>query len=151
MPSRPAAVVPSKAPQKQPLSELPVETKTAAPNLPQPSDLSEKSSVTEIPPATPRAGQQEKDTGVPNELELLERARHSDARGDYVDALATIAAHQRLHPTGRLREEREALRLHALIGLGRAAEARQAAQEFIRDFPHSVLLSSLREMLASAL
>jgi len=83
------------------------------------------------------------------ELQLLSRARESDARGDYAEVLAPVAEHERSHPAGRLAEEREVLRVKALVGLGRGSEARQAATKFRRQFPRSVLLPKVEEMLAS--
>src|SRR5258705_5468769 len=57
------------------------------------------------------------------ELGLLEPARSNIARGDFNGALAAIARHQRDYPRGQLAEEREALRVRALWGMGRKAEA----------------------------
>jgi hypothetical protein len=83
------------------------------------------------------------------ELRLLDRARQSDARGDYVSVLAVVAEHERGFPAGRLSEEREVLKLKALVGLGRGNEARHAAARFHRQFPRSVLLAKIDDMLAS--
>jgi hypothetical protein len=87
---------------------------------------------------------------VIEELRLLERAQQFAARGDYAAALAVTTEHERRYSGGRLCEEREALRLRALIGLGRDNEARQAAARFRRDFPRSVLLPKLDDMLVSS-
>ena len=83
------------------------------------------------------------------ELQLLSRARQSDARGNYAEVLALVAEHERSYPAGRLSEEREVLRVKALVGLARGAEARHAAAKFRRRFPHSVLLPKIDDMLAS--
>ena len=85
----------------------------------------------------------------PEELRLLVRARRADARGDYLGVLAIAAEHERSHPGGRLAEEREALRVKALVGLGRGGEARQVAGKFRRQFPRSVLLHKIDDMLSS--
>lgn len=77
------------------------------------------------------------------ELALLQRARAAVAKGQYSAALGAIAEHQRRFPAGRLREEREALRVSALSGLGRKDEARRAAEHFRAEFPRSVLSSSI--------
>jgi hypothetical protein len=84
------------------------------------------------------------------ELRLLDRARQSDARGDFTSVLSASSEHERHYPDGRLAEEREILRVKALIGLGRHHEARQLAAKFRRQFPRSVLLPRLQEMLASS-
>lgn len=81
------------------------------------------------------------------ELRLLDRARQSDARGDYAGVLDMTAEHERHFPDGRLAEEREVLRVRALVSLGRDSEARQAASKFRHEFPRSVLLRRLDDML----
>ncbi len=83
------------------------------------------------------------------ELALLTRARQSDARGDYASVLSVAAEHLRSYPTGRLSEEREVLRVKALVGLGRGGEARYVAAQFRHQFPRSVLLQKVDDMLAS--
>ena len=90
-----------------------------------------------------------KDVGTIDEVRLLELAQQSATRGDYVSVLAVTTDHARRHPAGRLCEEREALRVRALVGLGRGKEARDAAARFHHDFPHSVLLPKLDEMLTA--
>jgi len=47
---------------------------------------------------------------------------------------------------GGLVEEREALRVKSLAGLGRHEEARRAAAEFHARFPDSVFLSTFERM-----
>lgn len=83
------------------------------------------------------------------EIRLLDRARQSDARGDYASVLAITANHERSYRDGRLAEEREVLRVKALVGLGRGDEARYVAARFRRQFPRSVLLQTIDDMLAS--
>jgi hypothetical protein len=85
-----------------------------------------------------------------DELAMLERAKQADARGDFSAVLAVAARHERMYPSGRLCEEREVLRLRALIGLKRDHEARRAVRRFHHDFPHSVLLPALDQMLAAS-
>ena len=79
------------------------------------------------------------------ELGLLKRARAAVASGEFSSALAAIAEHQRRFPAGRLGEEREALRIKALVGLGRKDEARHAADRFRERFPRSVLSTKIEE------
>jgi hypothetical protein len=83
------------------------------------------------------------------ELRLLREARAAVARGDFAAALPPIAEHARRFKNGRLVEEREALRVKALGGLGRTAEARRAAAAFRARFPRSVLLPAVSQMPAS--
>jgi hypothetical protein len=81
------------------------------------------------------------------ELALLQPAYHAVARRDFTSALAAIAEHQHRFASGQLAEEREALRVKALLGLGRRAEAQSAALAFRERFPRSVLLRRLEGML----
>jgi hypothetical protein len=80
------------------------------------------------------------------ELRLLRQARTAVAREDFAAALSPIGAHAREFPNGRLAEEREALRVKALVGLGRADDARRAATGFEARFPRSVLLPAIRQL-----
>lgn len=98
-------------------------------------------------PAThaPRSSQAEPD---PDELRLLRQARAAVARQDFAAALIPIAEHVRRFRNGRLVEEREALRVRALSGLGRTEEARHASDSFEARFPRSVLLPAVRQMPA---
>jgi hypothetical protein len=84
------------------------------------------------------------------ELGLLQRARAGVASGEFSTALEAIAEHQRRFPSGRLREEREALRVKALAGLGRNEEARLAAKRFRERFPQSVLSGRIEESIRPA-
>ncbi len=83
------------------------------------------------------------------ELRVLQPARQAVAQRDFASALGPIAEHQRRYPSGKLAEEREALRVKALLGLGRTAEAQRAGAGFRQNFPHSVLLGRMDEMLGT--
>jgi len=88
--------------------------------------------------------------GYDAELRLLEPARSAMARGNFRSALAALAEHQRRFPSGKLAEEREALRIKAMLGLGSSDEARAAAADFRKRFPTSVLLPRVEEMVQVA-
>jgi len=83
------------------------------------------------------------------ELRLLRQARAAVARENYAAALPPIAEHARRFKDGRLSEEREALRVKALVGLGRTDDARRAATAFRARFPRSVLLSAVNQLSPS--
>lgn len=80
------------------------------------------------------------------ELRLLRLARSAVARQEFGAALGLLTEHARRFKDGRLAEEREALRVRALSGLGRTGEARRAAERFQARFPRSVLLPAVRQM-----
>jgi hypothetical protein len=79
------------------------------------------------------------------ELSVLEPARSAIARSDYAGALASAARHQREFPNGLLAEERSALRVRALWGLGRTTEAGVEATAFRQRYPRSALLAWMKQ------
>jgi hypothetical protein len=112
------------------------------------------------PSSAARSAVEERSSGVrsaspsrpddgPGELSLLSRARQADGRGDFAAVLGLVGEHTQKYPSGRLSEEREVLRVKALVGLGRGDEARRAAAQFRRRFPRSVLLHKVDEMVPS--
>jgi hypothetical protein len=74
------------------------------------------------------------------ELDLLARAQVAYASREFSNTLVLVAEHGRKFPSGRLAEEREALRVRALEGAGRTEEARRAATAFASRFPRSIML-----------
>lgn len=83
------------------------------------------------------------------ELQVLQPARQAVTRGDFTTALSAVEEHQKQFPSGKLAEEREALRIKALVGLGRSGEAQRAGAMFRARFPHSALLKRIDEMLGT--
>jgi hypothetical protein len=75
------------------------------------------------------------------EVAELEPARVGIGQHDYDSALRAIARHRRDYPTGLLAEEREALRVRALWGMGNQSAAKAAAEAFRKRYPRSALLS----------
>ena len=73
---------------------------------------------------------------IPDELSLLRRARGS-LPADPAGALAALAAHDRLYPRGHLREEAEAIRVHALFAANDRPATRAAAARFLAAHPQS--------------
>ncbi len=84
------------------------------------------------------------------ELQLLNRSQAAFATGNLSGALMLLAEHARRFPRGRLAEEREAVRIRSLAGLGLTLKAQRAATIFANRFPRSALLPRVREWVASA-
>jgi len=130
-PSGPAALPPAPAPRR----------------IPKPSEVIV---LPEVPPSaeapTPALAPPSRARMVREELQLLQRARAAMARRDFAAALAPLAEHARRFREGRLAEEREALRVKALSGLGRTREARRVFTAFAARFPRSPLLPALSRM-----
>jgi len=83
------------------------------------------------------------------ELRLLRPAQLALGRSSFANALALVVEHQRRFPSGHFAEEREALRVKALVGLDRREEARKAAAAFQVRFPNSALLARIQAMLGT--
>jgi hypothetical protein len=75
----------------------------------------------------------------PDELPLLRKAREAVGRGAFAEAMVMLVEHETRFPASRFVEERDALKVRSLSGLGRMEEARRAADTFRVHFPHSVL------------
>lgn len=126
----------------------------APPRASEPSPLVVVSATPEaetpvIAPRVRRAvGKTRTPTAAPTnaELQLLRDARQDVTRGDFTRALAVIGEHVRRFRNGALVEEREALRVKSLAGLGRSDEAQRAAAQFHARFPHSVFLPTFEHL-----
>ncbi|MCK6550708.1 hypothetical protein L6R52_33030 [Myxococcota bacterium] len=79
------------------------------------------------------------DTALAEERRLIEQARAALARRSAEDAARTLDAHAERYPSGRLAEERDALRVVVMVRLGRREEASELARRFIERYPESVL------------
>jgi hypothetical protein len=124
-----------------PISPLLMPSSTPAPAVV--ADAAQTPSSTATTTSPSRAFRNE---AGPEELRLLGLARAAVARHDFTGALVPIGEHTRRFKDGRLTEEREALRVKALAGLGRTKEARRAANAFESRFPRSVLLPAVSHM-----
>lgn len=82
----------------------------------------------------------------PSELQLLREAQRLQA-SDPAAALAVVARHQRLFPSGVLAQERELVAVDALTRLGRSEAARARAAAFLRQYPGSVHALRIRELV----
>lgn len=84
------------------------------------------------------------------EIRLLEAARSALDGEDFAAAMVPIVEHARRFKNGRLTEEREALRVKALSGLGLREEVQRAAADFEARFPRSPLLPAVSRMAHSS-
>jgi hypothetical protein len=114
-----------------------------------PEDVPDEEAPVLAPPAPRTGAPAPGGDGARLELRLLRQARAAVARQDFGAALARIGEHARRFKDGRLAEEREALRVKALAGLGRSDEARRAAAAFKVRFPRSVLLPAVTRLAGS--
>ncbi len=82
------------------------------------------------------------------EGELLEKGRIAMVRGDTEGALAAVDEHLARFPAGTLTEEREALRIQALVAADRDPEARVALRGFQHSYPQSLATPALKAAIA---
>jgi hypothetical protein len=98
------------------------------------------------PVAAPGRG----DAALAAERRLLDIARTALTRGDAQGALSAIANHAHDFPQGELAEDRDVLRVQALLGVGRREEALAAARAFETKYPGSFALPALKESLGNS-
>ena len=139
-----ALMTPAPAPEIHP---LPAKKTVAVAPVAAPAPIVEEAPAPAVEPHARQEKPLSKADAARAELKLLRLARAAVAREDYTSALPPIAEHARRFKDGRLAEEREALRVKALAGLGRTDEARRAASAFRARFPRSVLLPAVSRML----
>jgi hypothetical protein len=84
------------------------------------------------------------------ERELLDVARAAVSRHNGKDALAAIKRHARRFAKGALLQERESLRIQALVLVGRVDEARKHLDRFIKRFPNSLLRGAAQRAVRRA-
>ena len=101
------------------------------------------------PAPSPRASERydDADRGLGHERALLDQARAALVGGDASRALAALDRHRRMFPDGRLEEERDVLRVRALLAAGRAKEAQVEAGRFLRKHPASLFRPAVEEAM----
>jgi hypothetical protein len=85
----------------------------------------------------------------PTELELLREAQRLQA-SEPAAALAVVARHLRLFPSGILAQEREVVAINALMRLGQREAARARAAAFLRQYPGSVHAQRIQELVGGS-
>src|SRR5215469_4718093 len=128
---------------RSPASERPPVVDTTAPPPVAPSEApltpppEPSASPAALPPAPPSAspaassgGRGSRDDDLSAEAHLIEVARAALVHRDFAAALSAAERHAGAFPRGRLTEEREAIAIQALAGLGRTTEAAARANAF---------------------
>ena len=85
--------------------------------------------------------------GSPDEPSTIEGARAAIARGESAKALVILDGHDRDFPQGLMNPDATVLRIEALARTGEDARAKQLAEGFLADFPHSPLAGRVRGLL----
>jgi hypothetical protein len=147
-PVRPAVAVTSARPTQEarPMGESP---HSDAPEMAPATGASEPASGRPKPsgrmiPETSQAETPHGASSLAEETRLLEAAQRELARKNTSAALVLLDEHATRFPAGALSEERAAARVLALCDLGRSAEAKRAAEVFVRASPRSPLVPRLQ-------
>jgi len=138
----PRAIASSKALSQEERILAPVPAPPAQPGLG--NELKSPSAQPEAPRVI-EAGE-----GRRAELVLVEATRRLVAARDYAGTLGLVGEHTRRFPRGVFVEERGAMRIKALWGLGREAQARSVVATFGSRFPRSALLPNLQRLVGVA-
>lgn len=136
-------------------SPLPPPSPVAAPAPPAPAP-EPAAPVAPRPPGGPAKTQhgpppemRERDRDLAAERGLIEQARTALSRGNGEMAASALERHARTFPRGALEEERESLRVQALVASDRQEEARASGARFHRRFPRSIFAPVVDEALRS--
>ena len=81
---------------------------------------------------------------------MLDRARSALVRHDAADALSAIRSHEKSFARGQLVEERESMRVLALVLAHDFGSARAAAERFHKVYARSMFLPVVDRALESA-
>lgn len=136
----------------------PPPAQVAAPSRPEvvPVAVRPTRRTSEAPPLRPVASrepaparQPTEDLDIEREQQLLEPARLALRRRDGQAALAAVEEHGTNYPEGYLAEEREALRVQALVTTGDQVLARERAAAFRQSYPASIYLATVEHAVAS--
>ena len=110
-----------------------------APVVPSPSKVVR---LTPPVPVVPSAA--ERDALLARERSLVDMARSALVQRHPQEALNAVEEHERAFTTPALAEERESVRVRALLQLGRVDEARARVTSFEKQWPDSLLLPALK-------
>lgn len=133
------------APQSVPRGTPQVSPSTPA-SVEEPSRPEARALAPTAPKSEPRRSSARADT-LAKEVDAVDAARSALSRGEAGAALAALDAYSRTYPRGRLVLEAEVLRIDALSKSGQAEASRRRAQQFLRQYPKSVLSSRVRRLL----
>ncbi len=85
--------------------------------------------------------------GALDEGQTLESVRTSLTKGEAAKALVILDGHDRDFPQGLMNPDAKVLRIEALARTGEDARAKELAEGFLADFPHSPLAPRTRALL----
>lgn len=153
-PSAPPEVSPAaEAPAAVPDAPSPEAPSLEAPSVPSDADAARNRALgagrARAARRTP-AAQAQPESSLAVELAMLQRARRALNAENGRLALGIVEELDERFPKGVLVEERSATRILSLCQLDRAAEAKQAARDFLERYPSSVYAERVRQSCAAS-
>jgi hypothetical protein len=139
--SAPSPSVP--APETQPAASEAISAPTPSAASSEPRGIPN----TTTPAVTPQRKIETPANTLPDERTILDHARAHLLSGEPAAALTDIEKHARLFRHGVLAEERDALRVEALVAVPRPEQARAAAARFHAVYPGSMLAPAVDDAL----
>ncbi len=124
------------------VESLPLEPDDAVARFIQRAARSEKAALSAS--AEPRT-----ESALTRERAVLDPARVALTAGELARALEQVKRHTRAFPSGILSEEREAIAINALVGLGNYAQATKRAAAFRARYPQSLMTHSVDAAMAA--
>jgi len=121
-----------------------------APVIVAPSAAPESASPKGVVVAAPAAVPSPSSGLLGREVLQIDRARAALASGDAARALRELDIYAQLEQTGVLSREARVLRVDALERLGRSAEARSLAAEYLKAFPNDAHAARLKALVGDA-
>lgn len=131
---RPTPAAPASAPPAPPIVDVPAIPIDLLPSTP-------------LAPSSARTASSSAAGPAPSELTLLKEAQGALAN-EPARSLDIVAKHERTFPKAEFSEEREVIRIDALMRLGRVEEAHARADGFNARFPASAHRARVRALLA---
>ena len=103
-----------------------------------------------VPSASPRLRAGTTASELANQIALVDAARAALAGGDSARALASVRDYQSGYPSGTFKPEVAAIKIEALLKLGRKTEARALAERFSANYGPGPLADRVTRLLGAA-
>jgi hypothetical protein len=102
-----------------------------------------------LPPASPRLHGGTTASDLASQIALIDAARAALAGGDSAGALASVRDYQGGYPNGSFKPEVAAIKIEALLKLGRKTEARALAERFSASYGPGPLADRVTRLLGA--
>jgi len=151
VPTAPGAAVPAKVAEPAPL--LPRGALAASPSPSSLPPIAAAKVERGAAPSGPASGSLQRgrvpttESDLREQIALVDSARAALASGGADRALAAVRDYQTRYPSGAFRPEAAAVKVEALVKLGRAAEARTAAERFVSAYGPSPLAERVARLV----